>query len=264
MHPSNQIPTKRAFTLIELLVVIAIIAILAAILFPVFAQAKEAAKKTSCLSNLKQISLATIMYSNDYDDTIYPFQYAIAGDDPGQRMWFARQHAATNKWDFNEGFVGPYMKNGEIVDCPSAGAITKGMNDMPVAYAVNYHLFLDVTKGWHTTNFSSIEAPADTLLMADAAARYGPTLSRYNILWVNMGPTYIHARHGGDAANIAWLDGHAKSHKLYYPTVPNYGIPPETLKSLHLGYLLKGGKEDPSNPMLSAKDEYYYRLAKVE
>ena len=59
---------KKAFTLIELLVVIAIIAILAAILFPVFAQAKEAAKKASCLSNMKQQGTATILYSNDYDD----------------------------------------------------------------------------------------------------------------------------------------------------------------------------------------------------
>src|ERR1700677_1343177 len=63
---------KKAFTLIELLVVIAIIAILAAILFPVFAQAKEAAKKTSCLSNMKQLGLADIMYVNDHDDT-YPY-----------------------------------------------------------------------------------------------------------------------------------------------------------------------------------------------
>src|ERR1700678_2312447 len=59
---------KHAFTLIELLVVIAIIAILAAILFPVFAQAKAAAKKTSCLSNMKQVGLATMMYANDNDD----------------------------------------------------------------------------------------------------------------------------------------------------------------------------------------------------
>ncbi len=59
---------KAAFTLIELLVVIAIIAILAAILFPVFAQAKAAAKKTSDLSNIKQMGTATVMYNNDYDD----------------------------------------------------------------------------------------------------------------------------------------------------------------------------------------------------
>src|SRR5437588_2990917 len=61
---------SRGFTLIELLVVIAIIAILAAILFPVFAQAREAARKTSCLSNMKQVTLAALMYMQDYDETL--------------------------------------------------------------------------------------------------------------------------------------------------------------------------------------------------
>lgn len=63
---------KSAFTLIELLVVIAIIAILAAILFPVFAQARESARATACLSNTKQMALGQLMYSQDYDETIIP------------------------------------------------------------------------------------------------------------------------------------------------------------------------------------------------
>jgi len=70
---------RKGFTLIELLVVIAIIAILAAILFPVFAQAKEAAKKTACLSNLKQIGTATKLYLNDYDDVYYPHRFNCGG-----------------------------------------------------------------------------------------------------------------------------------------------------------------------------------------
>jgi prepilin-type N-terminal cleavage/methylation domain-containing protein/prepilin-type processing-associated H-X9-DG protein len=71
---------KKAFTLIELLVVIAIIAILAAILFPVFAQAKEAAKKISCLSNLKQIGTSTYLYLNDYDDELYAHRWNCGGN----------------------------------------------------------------------------------------------------------------------------------------------------------------------------------------
>ena len=76
---------KKAFTLIELLVVIAIIAILAAILFPVFAQAKVAAKKTSDLSNMKQMATSTYMYYGDYDDTLFPYRVKVKSpfyDDP--------------------------------------------------------------------------------------------------------------------------------------------------------------------------------------
>jgi prepilin-type N-terminal cleavage/methylation domain-containing protein/prepilin-type processing-associated H-X9-DG protein len=91
--------SKKGFTLIELLVVIAIIAILAAILFPVFAQAKAAAKKTVSLSNVKELSLAHIMYGNDYDDT------------------FASSWAKEFAGDFSF-FVQPYMKNLNILTSP--------------------------------------------------------------------------------------------------------------------------------------------------
>jgi len=120
---------KKGFTLIELLVVIAIIAILAAILFPVFAQAKEAAKKTTCLSNTKQIALSTYMYTGDFDDT-YP-----------QTSW---ETSATPQ-PFNTGgyqihwsyLIQPYAKSWNIFVCPSDptptptdSACPNGVNDI--------------------------------------------------------------------------------------------------------------------------------------
>jgi prepilin-type N-terminal cleavage/methylation domain-containing protein/prepilin-type processing-associated H-X9-DG protein len=100
---------KRAFTLIELLVVIAIIAILAAILFPVFAQAKEAAKKTACLSNDREIGIAMLMYLNDNDD-VYP------GNDQ-----YEPSPLNTNASDPRMPYdliIGPYVKNWQIFACP--------------------------------------------------------------------------------------------------------------------------------------------------
>ncbi len=103
-------PARRAFTLIELLVVIAIIAILAAILFPVFAQAREAARKTSCLSNFRQTSTAVLMYGQDYDEVMIPANtngYAIGclGCGPPDQIWGS--------------LIQPYIKNWQIYRCPS-------------------------------------------------------------------------------------------------------------------------------------------------
>ncbi|WP_394795833.1 DUF1559 domain-containing protein [Armatimonas sp.] len=109
---------KRAFTLIELLVVIAIIAILAAILFPVFAQAREKARQTSCLSNQKQIGLGVMQYVQDYDET-YPTAY------------YYKNNTATTNGGSAGGYVhisvliNPYLKNEQVWVCPSDA--TKGI-----------------------------------------------------------------------------------------------------------------------------------------
>jgi prepilin-type N-terminal cleavage/methylation domain-containing protein len=99
---------RNAFTLIELLVVIAIIAILAAILFPVFAQARERARQAACSSNCKQLGLAYQMYAQDYDETIVPACNANAGYDlkKDPRAWY-------------DGLLEPYLKSAAVLHCPS-------------------------------------------------------------------------------------------------------------------------------------------------
>src|SRR5881409_6940 len=96
---------RRAFTLIELLVVIAIIAILAAILFPVFAQAREKARQTACLSNMKQIGIGLIMYASDYDSQYPPSQLGTNGA-PNLVSW--------------PQIMQPYIKNEQVFVCPSS------------------------------------------------------------------------------------------------------------------------------------------------
>src|SRR5688572_8595257 len=117
MHP---VPSrKRGFTLIELLVVIAIIAILAAILFPVFAQAREKGRAISCLSNMKQLAFAVAQYSQDYDDFV-----PIGKTE--ERASFRRPDGqlvnTTGYWWLT---IWPYLKNQQIMVCPSVG-VTRG------------------------------------------------------------------------------------------------------------------------------------------
>lgn len=106
------------FTLIELLVVIAIIAILAAILFPVFASAKAAAKKTSCLSNLRQLGLAFLMYEGDNDDH-YPDRRDLKTSLPGGYRPWTDWPPVDPRAGWGEVVMGPYIKNGPIWNCPA-------------------------------------------------------------------------------------------------------------------------------------------------
>jgi prepilin-type N-terminal cleavage/methylation domain-containing protein/prepilin-type processing-associated H-X9-DG protein len=184
--------SKRAFTLIELLVVIAIIAILAAILFPVFAQAKEAAKKTSCLSNMKQIGLGLIMYSNDYDDEIVAGGFAYAVPPDTYDYWDAGVY-----WDY---VINPYIKNGTTLtlDPSSTNGTAREVGgiwacpDFPVQgqsenYGLNQGLAPSQYPGgafhnWSassstyygpTISFTSLATPADTVLLSEKGSNGG-------------------------------------------------------------------------------------------
>jgi len=129
-------PTTSAFTLIELLVVIAIIAILAAILFPVFAKAREKARQTMCLSNEKQLGLAMMQYVQDFDE-VYPFGLldkgpAVVGGGsmPGTGAGWA-------------GAISPYTKSTKVFSCPSDPTPSVGSGPtiaLPISYALNYLL----------------------------------------------------------------------------------------------------------------------------
>ncbi|MGD9497689.1 MAG: DUF1559 domain-containing protein, partial [Armatimonadota bacterium] len=106
--------SRRGFTLIELLVVIAIIAILAAILFPVFARAREKARQASCTSNLKQIGTAMMMYTQDYDEVLPDCLMGRDTNDPTRYFaWTA--------------VIMPYVKNNQLFECPSAWWATSNM-----------------------------------------------------------------------------------------------------------------------------------------
>lgn len=226
---------SRAFTLIELLVVIAIIAILAAILFPVFAQAKEAAKKASCLSNMKQVALAWPMYATDYDDMMALSQTVYANTPPSglfgtqyplYASWFTSFSPISGNSDLRAGLLQPYMKNTQITDCPSAQGMPNRSGLTPVAYGLNGSLFYgteiylgDTSTIGRAVGYSGVSHPAETLLYGDSAtSMWAPNLVERGSTVMNFGYPCIasataHGRHAG-TANLSWLDGHAKAMKV--------------------------------------------------
>ncbi len=133
---------KRGFTLIELLVVIAIIAILAAILFPVFAKAREKARQTSCLSNLRQLGTATLSYAQDYDSH-YALPTAFNGTTVYWNYWLPCP--PWGGWEFlnmhSHNSHQPYMKSMQLYTCPSASHVSHyDPNNVWISYAFNYCL----------------------------------------------------------------------------------------------------------------------------
>jgi prepilin-type N-terminal cleavage/methylation domain-containing protein/prepilin-type processing-associated H-X9-DG protein len=239
---------RTGFTLIELLVVIAIIAILAAILFPVFAQAREKARAISCLSNTKQISLSWNMYLQDYDEQMVPHQQPNTGDPLDGTYWWPK-------------LLDPYTKSWQIYHCPDSSDPGNIWGAGPNAWWGNWqqdstigYNYLDLGQWWQCAytigvSLASVDQPSQTIAFIDSAfqattnplptnaqsgfsdvnapAQYAAILPATNTCtyyngvlggwdWAtaptNPTPDFtgwtINRHSGGE--NIAWVDGHAK------------------------------------------------------
>ena len=215
---------RSAFTLIELLVVIAIIAILAAILFPVFAQAREKARSISCISNQKQIGLALAQYTQDYDET-YPMDqwYTDTGD---QVRWFDA--------------VNPYIKNGDkyafngrssgaggVWKCPSFPS------NQTAQYGVHYFLmpdgqscpWLSGQTALPTVSLASVDAPADKIIIVEKGQNDG------NESWLGFVPdewnwTDTVGNPPGSVVGAKWDIDKTRNHDCddsYSSNAPSYG-----------------------------------------
>ncbi len=212
----------KGFTLIELLVVIAIIAILAAILFPVFAKAREKARQTSCLSNLKQLSLGCNMYVQDYDEMWVPIWPGAYGQPGNLIIWM---HC-----------ILPYVKNAQIFTCPSAPDQfwTGGINaagtgpDMKCGYGANTAWTNDGSQTSEhagpfraamggTVSLATIKLPAECIALGDTGwygeSSYGKVYAYTVECRKDFNSPAPAARHN-DGANVGFVDGHAKWYKV--------------------------------------------------
>ncbi len=203
--------SKGAFTLIELLVVIAIIAILAAILFPVFARARENARRSSCQSNLKQIGLGILQYTQDYDETMPKTR------DANNLPWHA--------------MIMPYVKSTQLFKCPSNtatppndtlnGTGTAAVPAIPVSYlcvggggATDYGGTVPIAYSGNATKLSQLVAPATTISVGEHIGRKDPEF------WPTDSDGFAFQNHLG-MTNFLFTDGHVKSLKPSATINPN-------------------------------------------
>ena len=176
---------RRGFTLIELLVVIAIIAILAAILFPVFARAREKARQTSCLANVKQINLGMMMYVQDYDEVTPIYRFSSSSN---PRLYWHQS-------------LTPYLKNEQILRCPSR---------THVSGACLYGYYYAIAR-W---SLGAIEEPSEVCWLMDSRnnlAHYPTyTAADFELFLEGMNQDGVARAPHNDGLILGFVDGHAK------------------------------------------------------
>ncbi len=226
---------RKGFTLIELLVVIAIIAILAAILFPVFARAREKARQASCLNNVKELALAVQMYAQDYDETL-PFS----------------RHQTALGWTPWTMILEPYIKNWQLILCPSG-------TQRWASHSTRYHACSDGWGNWTdyganvnimgssvpSAALAEIQYPSETVVMGDSdCTRDTADGWTYSYAWyisdVHRAYSFVPARHN-EGANFAFCDGHAKWNKVQRDPNSTYVGPiPYTLPVMDVAWYANG------------------------
>jgi prepilin-type N-terminal cleavage/methylation domain-containing protein/prepilin-type processing-associated H-X9-DG protein len=214
----GEIPVKRAFTLIELLVVVTIISLLAAILFPVFARARETARRASCMSNMKQIGLALIQYTQDYDEKM-PMQTAAQIND------FAAPGAAMS-W---QAVLQPYVKSYQLFRCPSANLAATATAISDTSYFGNAVVLERITGGkFVPLSLAAIPEVSSVIVVQEYISRDNASYLRP--AWTSDAVTFFawltdnYSNNHFGGGNLLFVDGHVKWKKHSAICAADFGL----------------------------------------